>query len=124
MLQIVSDPTPEQELMMKIRLISINHNAILPGLVLVAVLLSACAPSGTQTQPAPESVILQPTATFPPQVPTLDPSSQPTAGPTQALAPTPLPVATSRGDALEATDPATVSLASGQYQFVEFFRFT
>ena len=34
------------------------------------------------------------------------------------------PVATSRGPDLEATDPSTVSLASGQVQFVEFFRFT
>jgi hypothetical protein len=33
-------------------------------------------------------------------------------------------VATSRGPNLEATDPATVSLASGQLQLVEFFRFT
>ena len=35
-----------------------------------------------------------------------------------------LPVATSRGPDLEATDPTTVNLASGQVQFVEFFRFT
>ncbi|HZM20598.1 MAG TPA: hypothetical protein VFC02_02575 [Anaerolineales bacterium] len=34
------------------------------------------------------------------------------------------PVATSRGPNLEATDPSTVSLGSGQIQFVEFFRFT
>jgi len=33
-------------------------------------------------------------------------------------------VATSRGPKLEATDPATVSLASGQLQLIEFFRFT
>jgi hypothetical protein len=33
-------------------------------------------------------------------------------------------VATSRGSNLEATDPTTVSLASGQLQLVEFFRFT
>ncbi len=33
-------------------------------------------------------------------------------------------IATSRGPALEATDPNTVSLASGQLQLVEFFRFT
>jgi hypothetical protein len=32
--------------------------------------------------------------------------------------------ATPRGPKLEATDPATVSLASGQLQLVEFFRFT
>ena len=34
------------------------------------------------------------------------------------------PIATSRGPELHATDPMTVSLASGQIQFVEFFRFT
>jgi hypothetical protein len=33
-------------------------------------------------------------------------------------------VATSRGPDLEATDPSTVSLASGQLHLVEFFRFT
>jgi len=33
-------------------------------------------------------------------------------------------VATSRGPDLEATDPSTVSLASGGLQLVEFFRFT
>ena len=33
-------------------------------------------------------------------------------------------VATSRGPNLEATDPSTVELASGQLQLVEFFRFT
>jgi len=34
------------------------------------------------------------------------------------------PIATSRGPYLEATDPAMVSLASSQVQFVEFFRYT
>jgi len=37
---------------------------------------------------------------------------------------TALPVATSRGPELHATDPTTVSLASGGLHFVEFFRFT
>jgi hypothetical protein len=35
-----------------------------------------------------------------------------------------LPVATSRGSDLEATDPALVTLASGGLQLIEFFRFT
>ncbi|NOH02520.1 MAG: hypothetical protein HND47_11480 [Chloroflexi bacterium] len=39
-------------------------------------------------------------------------------------APTIQAIATSRGPSLEATDPTTVSLASGQLQLVEFFRFT
>lgn len=35
-----------------------------------------------------------------------------------------VPLATSRGPNLEATDPSKVNLASGQLQLVEFFRFT
>jgi len=40
------------------------------------------------------------------------------------VAATALPMATSRGPGLHATDPATVSLASGGLQLIEFFRFT
>ena len=95
-------------------------------LILLAVLLAACAAQAPASPPAvaEQPVMLAPTATFPPPVPTLDQSSQPTAEPTQDLAPTPFPVATSRGPNLEAIDPSTVSLASGGIQFVEFFRFT
>jgi uncharacterized lipoprotein YbaY len=73
-------------------------------LALVAVLLAACAPQAIQS-PAP--------AANPPQA---------TEAPAQTQAPA--AVATSRGDKLEATDPATVALASGGIQLVEFFRFT
>ena len=100
---------------MKTRLIS--------TLSLLAVLIAACAPA-TATPIPPQPITFAPTATFPPPAPTLEQVSQPTAGPTQELALTPLPVATSRGPNLEATDPGTVSLASGQIHFVEFFRFT
>ncbi|MBI5952703.1 MAG: hypothetical protein HY865_13685 [Chloroflexi bacterium] len=63
-----------------------------------------------------------PTAALAPQ-PTAP--AEPTAAvPTQAAEVQPVPVPTSRGPKLEATDPATVSLASGQLQLVEFFRFT
>jgi hypothetical protein len=57
-------------------------------------------------------------------VPTLEPTLEltPESAPTEE-APA-LPVATSRGPDLHATDPTTVSLASGGLQFVEFFRFT
>lgn len=76
-----------------------------------------------------------------PAAPAVD-SAPPAAAPTEASAPQPTaavpaeateapaqaaevqPVPTSRGPKLEATDPATVSLASGQLQLVEFFRFT
>ena len=98
---------------------------ILPVLFLLAAFLASCAPG---TAPVAPELVTQPTATFPPPVPTLDQSSQPMPGvteaPTEAIEPTSLPVATSRGPNLEATDPTTVSLASGEIQFVEFFRYT
>ena len=87
---------------------------------LVAVLLtSSCAPTPAapivDTAPpasvAPEASVPQPTA-----------AAEATDAPTQAVEVQ--AVATSRGPNLEATDPATVSLASGQLQLVEFFRFT
>jgi hypothetical protein len=65
-------------------------------------------------------MVVQASAT--PQVDIPSPTVE--AAPTEALAPTALPIATSRGPDLEATDPSTVSLASGQLQLVEFFRFT
>jgi hypothetical protein len=51
--------------------------------------------------------------------PTQEPATEPAPGEATAL-----PVATSRGPDLHATDPTTVSLASGGLQFVEFIRFT
>lgn len=54
------------------------------------------------------------------------PSAEPPP-PTEAVdsAPTeePLPVATSRGNDLAATDPGTVNLATGEPQLIEFFAF-
>ena len=98
---------------------------LLPSLFLIAVLIGACAPASTSTS-SPAA------ATHPPiqpgltrAAPTLEIATQPPLDtPTEASVPTLLPVATSRGPDLEATDPTTVSLASGQVQFVEFFRFT
>lgn len=49
---------------------------------------------------------------------------QPASQTIQNQAPEAPAVATSRGDKLQATDPATVALASGGLQLVEFFRFT
>jgi len=92
------------------------------GLVLLAVLLAACAPAAATVSPAqPETVA--PTATLPP-TPILETAPPATMLPTEALVSTPLAIATSRGPELEATDPSTVSLASGGLQLVEFFRFT
>ncbi len=94
---------------------------IFPTLSLLIVLLAACAPAATPTA-APAQAIPA-TATVAPAIPTLEPSAQANTSPTQT-SPAPLPVATSRGPELHATDPATVQLASGGLHFVEFFRFT
>jgi hypothetical protein len=97
------------------------RSRLFPSLILIAVLLAACTPASTATNPPPAAI--QPSVTL--AAPTLDPATQPPVDSRpEASAPTPLAVATSRGPELEATDPTTVSLASGQLQFVEFFRFT
>ena len=85
---------------------------LFPSLVLIAVLLAACAPrqSTVSSSPTANSVI----STSTPVV----------QAPTEARPPSTLPVATSRGPELHATDPQTVDLASGGLQLVEFFRFT
>lgn len=88
------------------------------SMLLVSV-LSACAssapPSATATAPPAA------TATLADPIPT----DLEVATATSTVPPTPVQaVATSRGPNLEATDPATVSLASGKLQLVEFFRFT
>jgi hypothetical protein len=88
----------------------------LPTLLWIAVLLAACAPAASQ--PAGE-----PGPTFQAGTPTPSLSAQATIG-SPALVPSPFPVATSRGPGLHATDPTTISLASGGLQLVEFFRFT
>ena len=98
---------------------------LIPALSLLAVYLAACSSASISTNPpaAATQPPIQPSLTL--AAPTLDTATRPPIdSPTEASAPTPLPVATSRGPELEATDPTTVSLASGQVQFVEFFRFT
>ncbi|HJQ13881.1 MAG TPA: hypothetical protein VJ830_03955 [Anaerolineales bacterium] len=89
--------------------------------VLLVTLLAACAPGASSTNfplvTEPPAVALA-TATLGAAMP----------GSTTQIAPseeaTALPLATSRGPELHATDPASVSLASDGLQFVEFFRFT
>jgi hypothetical protein len=99
------------------------------SLILSAVLLAACAP-GTSPVPPAQPAAVEPSLT-PVQDPVdastlaVDPTA--TAVPELPAATAPveaLPVATSRGPDLHATDPTTVSLASGGLQLVEFFRFT
>lgn len=90
---------------------------------LLVVLLVACAPATSTVAPTQPAGI-QPSPTALPALPATDIPARATAIPTEALAPTTIPVATSRGPELHATDPSTVDLASGGLQFVEFFRFT
>lgn len=86
--------------------------------LLAALGLFACAPAAT---PPSNSIVL------PPETAVVIPTD--VSGATELVIPTltSVPVqaaATSRGPNLEATDPTTVNLASGQLQLVEFFRFT
>ena len=84
------------------------------GCLLVAGM--ACAPVGTAaTTPVPPATIPASTATVIPA---------PQADSPTATSAEPVPAATSRGPNLEASDPLSVSLASGRIQLVEFFRFT
>jgi hypothetical protein len=94
---------------------------LLPTLFLLVVLVAACAPVAG-TEPPSAAVDIAPSAAplVESSLPTLEAA---TPAPAVEIA-TALPVATSRGPDLEATDPGTVSLASGGLHFVEFFRFT
>lgn len=89
--------------------------AALTGILLAA----ACAPARESTPPQMSPVTLPAPAGTNTATPTLT-----LEAPTVTAASSPLPQATSRGPNLEATDPLTVSLASGRLQLVEFFRFT
>jgi hypothetical protein len=93
-------------------------------LSLLTVILASCSPgavTGTPGQSVSSVQQIEPSVT--PFAPASSPQEA-VAAPTEAALPTPFPIATSRGPDLHATDPTTVSLVSGQLQFVEFFRFT
>ena|SRR5690349_16687521 len=104
----------------------INHR--FSSLILIALLLTACAPA-TSTEVFVPSPQLELSATLSPVPDSATPGVDLTATHTlELLSATPpvdaQPIATSRGSELHATDPTTVSLASGGLHFVEFFRFT
>ena len=92
---------------------------LFPSLMLLVIYLAACAPVSGSVSPSQTAAMPSPTL-----LSTLNSATPAELSPAEALAPTPLPVATSRGPELHATDPTTVSLASGGLQLVEFFRFT
>ena len=92
--------------------------------LLTVLLAAACAPAVTSS---PAAVVDASATPVSQQDVTVTSEVTVTSAPEATLAPTEavvLPVATSRGPELHATDPATVSLASGGLQLVEFFRFT
>lgn len=93
-------------------------------LCLVAVLLIvSCSPASVTQEP----VVFPPTASGNESVVVIaSPLGTETTVPNVEATQVPAvqPIVTPRGDGLHATDPSTVSLASGQLQLVEFFRFT
>jgi hypothetical protein len=93
------------------------------SLVLFTVLLIGCAPAESTASPEQREMV-DATATNQLAGLTQDPSTDVVSLPTEVPASIPVPIATSRGPDLHATDPVTVSLASGGLQLVEFFRFT
>ena len=94
-----------------------KKQSLLTG-ILIVFLLAACAPESSATNPPVAATVALPTATL--VAPTLESATQPVASEEATV----VPLATSRGPELHATDPTNVSLASGGLQFVEFFRFT
>jgi hypothetical protein len=94
-------------------------------LLFLTALLVACGPAAQDVPPAAQPDF-DATATSAPEAATAAPAATETAAgaePTEA-ATEPLPVPTSRGDGLVASDPAQVNLNSGRLVLVEFFRFT
>jgi len=93
--------------------------------LLAVIMLVGCAPAETAmpTQPAPQGTDLPALPTSTPVEVQVQPA-QTEAPAENSPAEVPQAVATSRGPNLEATDPSTVNLASGDLQLVEFFRFT
>ena len=93
---------------------------ILLTLKLVVVFLAvACASSIETAENLPATVAVEASTT-----PLVEVATQPSVELTLTPPVDALPAATSRGPDLHATDPTTVSLATGQLHFVEFFRFT
>lgn len=93
-------------------------------LSLFVLMLVSCAPAQNTTATVPPVVATDPPIAALPTLTVAAPTLEAATEPVTTDEATALPVATSRGPDLHATDPTTVSLASGGLQFVEFFRFT
>jgi hypothetical protein len=93
----------------------------LPSVLMgMALIISGCGPlaASGKSQPAVETPAAGTATQIAPQETALP-------GPAgTATEPSPIAEATSRGDQLTATDPASVNLAAGVPTLVEFFRFT
>jgi hypothetical protein len=76
--------------------------------ILIAIMLFACAPATQVVEPGGSNIM-----------PTLTPAGSSGSGVNQ-----PIPLATSRGDKLEASPPISVKYGAGRPVLVEFFRFT
>jgi hypothetical protein len=115
----------------------VTKSRLISTLSLLALLIASCAPTAVTQGPVPtaETVVLGP-ALQPTEAPAGKANTSSAATPTAPIvevttatppaldeSPTPIPVVTSRGPNLEASDPKTVSMASGGLQFVEFFEF-
>jgi ABC-type Fe3+-hydroxamate transport system substrate-binding protein len=94
--------------------------------LLVVFVLSACTPTASVPSPVAPTLEPQPAAPEPVTAPNeataivpVAPEATETEPPAEGAAVVP----TSRGNELEATDPATVSLATGKPQLIEFFAF-
>jgi len=106
-----------------------KNGPLLPAVLsLIAIFLAACAPSERAATTIPtQPAVAEPGATEPAvnSTPVVDLTATYLLELLSATPPVDAqPVATSRGPDLHATDPTTVSLASGGLHFVEFFRFT
>jgi len=107
----------------------VNTRSFLTLCLLTVLLLVSCAPAESsapaQTE-ASAAPMTEEQQALPTAVPTMTAAlvMETEILPTEAPTDVPQPVATSRGPDLEATDPTTVSLDSGDLQLVEFFRFT
>ena len=100
----------------------LNRKTLLTLGLLVVFMLSACTPPTTSAPPAPPTQTPEAQSANLPEAATAVPAAEAVVEaepPTEEVVVQP----TSRGNELEATDPATVNLVSGQPQLFEFFAF-